>query len=196
MRDEELIDTILQGNGERYADIVERYQKKLFQTAYYYSQNAEDARDLTQEILIKAYNSLGRFKFGSSFSTWLYRIAVNHCIDWLRKRRSHNEEEFLFTTIGLDEHSPEDVLFHHETVAEVQAAVRSLPEIYVSVVTLYYFEDFTPQQIADILDVTKRTVETRLFRARKLLREKIHGIANGGEQRDLSPEPGRLAQLR
>ena len=87
MRDEEVIQSILQGNGDKYAVIVERYQTRLYRTAYYYTRNVEDAMDLTQEIFIKAYNSLARFKRGSAFSTWLYRIAVNHCIDWSRKKK-------------------------------------------------------------------------------------------------------------
>ena len=93
-KDDELIRNILQGNGERYDDIVERYQAGLYRTAFYYTQNVEDSRDITQEIFIKAYNSLAGFKQDSTFSTWLYRIAVNHCIDWCRKKKPLLEETF------------------------------------------------------------------------------------------------------
>lgn len=194
--DEELIQAILTGNGERYADIVERYQTGLFRTAYYYTQNVEDARDLTQDIFIKAYNSLAAFRQGSAFSTWLYRIAVNYCIDWCRKKKPQYVEDCCLDNFCTEEDGPEDLFLQREIASEVQAAVGSLPAIYSTVLILYYFEDFSPQQIAEITDTPKRTVETRLFRGRKMLKEKLHSTPSGGEGHDMLSKPGQLAQLR
>jgi len=194
--DDELIREILNGHGERYDDIVERYQTGLYRTAYYYTQNIEDARDITQEIFIKAYNSLAGFKQGSTFSTWLYRIAVNHCIDWCRKKKPLYVEAACLDYHCTEEGSPEDLFLQQEIASEVQAAVGSLPTIYSTVLILYYFQDFSPQQIADIMDTPKRTVETRLFRGRKMLKDKLHPLLSGGEGHDLLSEPRRLAQLR
>lgn len=196
MQDDELIRSILQGNGEQYDDIVERYQTGLYRTAYYYSQNIEDARDLTQEIFIKAYNCLAGFNQGSTFSTWLYRIAVNHCIDWCRKKKPLFVEATCLNSLSNEERSPEDLLLQQELTSEVQVAVASLPEIYSTVLILYYFEDFSPQQIAEIVEAPKRTVETRLFRARKMLRDKLHSASSGGEGYDMLPKSKQLAQLR
>lgn len=196
MQDEELIKRILQGDGERYGDIVERYQAGLYRTAYYYTQNIEDARDITQEIFIKAYNSLTGFNQTSAFSTWLYRITVNHCLDWCRKKKPIYVETTCLDNLRNEEGSPEDSILQQEIASEVQEAVASLPEIYSTVLILYYFEDFSPQQIAEILDTPKRTVETRLFRARKMLRGKLYSSSDGGELYDLLPKPGQLAQLR
>ena len=196
MQDDELIKSILKGNGERYDDIVERYQTGLYRTAYYYTQNVEDARDITQEIFIKAYNNLAGFKQGSTFSTWLYRIAVNHCIDWCRKKKPFYVEAACMDNLCDEEGSPEDLFLQQEIASEVQAAVGSLSEIYSTVLILYYFEDFSPQQIADIMDTSKRTVETRLFRGRKMLRDKLYSALSGGERHDLLSEPKQLAQLR
>lgn len=194
--DEELIQAILKGNSERYGDIVERYQTGLYRTAYYYTLNVEDARDLTQEILIKSYNNLAGFKQGSAFSTWLYRIAVNHCLDWCRKKKPQYVEAAYLDNLSSVEDSPEDLFLQQEIASEVQAAVGSLPAIYSTVLILYYFEDFSPQEIADITDTPKRTVETRLFRGRKMLRDKLHPMTSGGESHDMLSEPGQLAQLR
>lgn len=196
MQDDELIRKILQGNGELYEDIVERYQAGLYRTAFYYTQNVEDARDITQEILIKAYNSLAGFKQDSTFSTWLYRIAVNHCIDWCRRKRPLLEESTCFDTLCAEEGSPEDLFLRQEISSEVHAAVASLPTIYSTILILYYFEDFSPQQIADIMDTPKRTVETRLFRARKMLKTKLKPASSGGDRHDLLSKPRQLAQLR
>ena len=196
MQDDELIKSILQGNGERYDDIVERYQAGLYRTAYYYTQNVEDARDITQDVFIKAYNNLAGFKQGSTFSTWLYRIAVNHCIDWCRKKKPLCVEAAYMESLCDEEGSPEDLFLQQEIASEVQAAVCSLSEIYSTVLILYYFEDFSPQQIADIMETSKRTVETRLFRGRKMLRDKLHFALSGGERHDLLSEQKQLAQLR
>jgi len=191
--DDELIRGLLEGNGERYDDIVERYQDGLYRTAFYYTQSVEDARDITQEIFIKAYNSLPSFKQNSAFSTWLYRIAVNHCIDWCRKKKPLLEERPCFDHLCSIEGSPEDLFLQHEITSEVHAAVSSLPTIYSTVLILYYFEDFSPQQIADILDTPKRTVETRLFRGRNILKDLLHPLMSGGERYDLLSKEGRLA---
>lgn len=196
MQDEELIKLILQGDGERYDDIVERYQAGLYRTAYYYTQNTEDARDITQDIFIKAYNSLRGFKQTSTFSTWLYRIAVNHCLDWCRKKKPRYVENVCLENVRDKKGNPEDLILQQEISAEIQKAVADLPEIYSTVLILYYFEDFNPQQIADILDSPKRTIETRLLRARKLLRAKLYSSSSGGDRHDLLSQPRQLAQLR
>jgi len=196
LQDDELIKSILKGNGERYDDIVERYQAGLYRTAFYYTQNVEDARDITQEVLIKAYNSLAGFKQDSTFSTWLYRIAVNHCIDWCRRKKPLLEESTCFDNLRDEEGSPEDLFLRQEIASEVHAAVASLPTIYSTILILYYFEDFNPQQIADIMDTPKRTVETRLFRARKMLRAKLYPASSGGDRHDLLSKPRQMAQLR
>ena len=190
MQDEELIQSILQGYSEKYAVIVERYQAQLYRTAYYYTQNTEDARDLTQDIFIKAYNSLAKFKHGSAFSTWLYQIAVNHCIDWNRKKKPNCEYAVYLDNLSDLEMSPEERLLQRETASEVHKAVRSLPEYYRTILILYYFEDFTPQQIADILSISKRTVETRLYRGRKILRDKVLIKLYGGVYHGLPSESG------
>lgn len=193
MQDDELIRIILKGDGERYDDIVERYQAGLYRTAFYYTQNEEDARDITQEIFIRAYNGLAGFKQSSAFSTWLYRIAVNHCIDWCRKKKPLLEESTYFDNLCDQEGSPEDLFIRQESTSEVHKAVASLPTIYSTILILYYFEDFSPQQIADIMDTPKRTIETRLFRGRKILKDKLHTFVTGGERHDLLSKSGQLA---
>ncbi len=193
MQDDELIRIILKGDGERYDDIVERYQAGLYRTAFYYTQNEEDARDITQEIFIRAYNGLAGFKQNSTFSTWLYRIAVNHCIDWCRKKKPLLEESTYFDNLCDQEGSPEDLFIRQESTSEVHKAVASLPPIYSTILILYYFEDFSPQQIADIMDTPKRTIETRLFRGRKILKDKLRTFVTGGERHDLLSKSGQLA---
>lgn len=190
MRDEEIISLVLKGRTELYSDIVDRYSYKVYSTAYNYTHDQEDAKDLTQEIFIKVYNSLYGFKSKSSFSTWLYRIAVNKCIDWTRKRKiptisayydDQGEETDIFASIPDNTYSPEEELLNAENKEIIKQAVSELPEMYKTVLILYYFEDFSPQEISDIIDAPKKTVETRLFRAKNMIKSKLRYRLYGGE---------------
>jgi RNA polymerase sigma factor (sigma-70 family) len=188
LNDNELISSILNGNSERYDDIVERYQSGIYRTAYYYTQNPEDAQDIAQEIFIRAYNSLAGFKQDSTFSTWLYRIAVNLCLDWCRKKKPPLAVPTCLDHQFAKGNSPEEMLLHKEAVSEIQKAIGSLQEIYRTALILYYLEDFSPQEIADIMETSKRTIETRLFRGRKLLRDKLRFSSSGGDGLELLSE--------
>lgn len=191
MRDEEIIAYIVKGKTELFSVIIDRYQSKVFSTAYNYTHDMEEARDLTQEIFIKLYNNLQSYQNKASFSTWLYRIAVNRCIDWTRKKRLQtvsaisegSEDELdIFDTIADSGSGPEEALIKQENKLYIRKVVEGLPEIYKTVIILYYFEDFNPQEISNIMDVPKRTVETRLYRAKNLLKLRLEELISGGEE--------------
>lgn len=191
MRDEELISYIVKGKTELFSVIIDRYQSKVFSTAYNYTHDQEEARDLTQEIFIKLYNNLQSYKNKASFSTWLYRIAVNRCIDWTRKKKlqtvssiydSGDEEIDIYDTIADSGGGPEEALIKQENKVYIRKVVEDLPEIYKTVIILYYFEDFSPQEISDITDIPKRTIETRLYRGKNLLKLRLEELLCGGEK--------------
>ena len=192
MKDEDIIRLILKGNSDLYAELIDRYSGKVYSTAYSYTQNQEEARDLVQEILIKAYNSLQGFKAEAKFSTWLYRIAVNSCIDWSRKRKSKVimtalsfEDTNIFDNITSDTEGPEELVLQQEHKEAVRNAVSSLPEIYKTVLILYYFEELQVQEICNILDSPRKTIETRLYRAKKVLKSMLTQELSGGELYEL-----------
>jgi RNA polymerase sigma-70 factor (ECF subfamily) len=192
LKDEDIIRMILRGNGDLYAELIDRYSSKVYSTAYSYTQNQEEARDLVQEILIKAYNSLQGFKAEAKFSTWLYRIAVNSCIDWSRKRKSKVimtalsfEDTNIFDNITSDTEGPEELVLQQEHKEAVRNAVSSLPEIYKTVLILYYFEELQVQEICNILDSPRKTIETRLYRAKKVLKSVLTQELSGGELYEL-----------
>ncbi|HYE12335.1 MAG TPA: sigma-70 family RNA polymerase sigma factor [Patescibacteria group bacterium] len=192
MKDEDIIRLILKGNSDLYAELIDRYSGKVYSTAYSYTQNQEEARDLVQEILIKAYNSLQGFKAEAKFSTWLYRIAVNSCIDWSRKRKSKVimtalsfEDTNIFDNITSDTEGPEEIVLQQEHKEAVRNAVSSLPEIYKTVLILYYFEELQVQEICNILDSPRKTIETRLYRAKKVLKSMLTQELSGGELYEL-----------
>jgi RNA polymerase sigma-70 factor (ECF subfamily) len=191
LRDEELVSYIIKGKTELFSVIVDRYQTKVFSTVFNYTHDHEEAKDLTQEIFIKLYNNLQNYKNKASFSTWLYRIAVNRCIDWTRKRKlstisifcdSNDEEMDIYDTIADSGGGPEELLINQENRAYIRKVVEELPEIYKTAIILYYFEDFSPQEISDITDVPKRTIETRLYRGKNLLKLRLEELINGGEK--------------
>lgn len=151
---------------------------------------------MTQEIFIKVYNNLKSFKTTAKFSTWLYRIAVNYCIDWTRKKRLHTAaaltgedegETDIFDTIPDTSYSPEDILLKQESREHIQEAIDKLPEIYRTVLILFYFEDFNPAEIAEITDAPRKTVETRLYRARQMIKARLQEVMHGGEYYELQP---------
>lgn len=191
VKDEELVSFIIKGKTELFSVIVDRYQSKVFSTVFQYTHDHEEARDLTQEIFIKLYNNLGSYKNKASFSTWLYRIAVNRCIDWTRKKKlatvstiydSSDEEIDIYDTLTDRVDGPEETLIKQENKVYIRKVVEDLPEIYKTVIILYYFEDFSPQEISDIIDVPRRTVETRLYRGKNLLKLRLEELICGGEK--------------
>ncbi|SFS75665.1 RNA polymerase sigma factor [Marininema halotolerans] len=173
MKDEEhgLIREILAGEHELYRILVDRYRPRVYSVALKMAGNSVDAEDLAQEAFIRAYRSLPNYRFESSFSTWLYRITVNLGLD--RKRKTQVQPlppesaliQNLPTVVGL----PETSLLASEESEQVRTWVRELPDKYQSVVTRYYLKQHSCDQIATDLGIAKKTVETRLYRARKLL---------------------------
>jgi RNA polymerase sigma-70 factor (ECF subfamily) len=192
LTDEYIIQLILKGDCELYSELIDRYSGKVYSTAYSYTQNQEDARDLVQEVLIKVYNSLKGFKAEARFSTWLYRIAVNSCIDWSRKKKSKVimtasslEDTNILDYIASDTEGPEELVLRQEHKEAVRNTVCNLPEIYKTVLILYYFEELQVQEICNILDSPRKTIETRLYRAKKVLKSMLEQELLGGELYEL-----------
>ncbi|MDD4834961.1 MAG: sigma-70 family RNA polymerase sigma factor [Lutispora sp.] len=182
MRDEELIELILNGKTELFSELINRYQNKVYSTAYSYTRDYEEAKDLTQEIFIKIYNNLNSFQNKSQFSTYLYRVAVNRCIDWTRKKRpktisillcQDDEKADIYDFVADYESNPEEILLRQENSDLIRQEVNKLPEVYSTVMIMYYLQDFSPQEISDILKVPRKTIDTRLFRARNLIKKKL-----------------------
>jgi len=192
LKDEDIIRLILKGDDELYSELIDRYSSKLYSTAYSYTHNHEEARDIVQEIFIKAYNGLCSFKADAKFSTWLYRIAVNACIDWSRKKKSkadmtiwNTDEMDILDSIVSETAGPEETLLKQEHKEAVRNSVDSLPEIYKTVLILYYFEELQVQEICNILDCPRKTIETRLYRAKGILKSLLKENLSGGEYYEL-----------
>ncbi|MDB6018528.1 MAG: polymerase, sigma-24 subunit, subfamily [Pedosphaera sp.] len=173
----ELVRRARDGDMAAYDDLVRRYQERIYATVYHMTSNHEDASDLAQESFIKAYQALKSFKGGSSFYTWIYRIAVNKTINFLKQRK--NRAQMSLNDLDFNaEHDPDLVaLISDKTprrdinLAELQEklneAMQKLSEHHRIVVTLHDVQGLSHEEIAKIMDCNIGTVRSRLFYARQ-----------------------------
>jgi len=179
MEEKELIRLAQRGNGEAFGLLVERYKTKVFSLAYGLIRDRASADDLAQEILIKAYFVLPKFKFRSEFGTWLFRVAVNHIKDYLRKTK-RRRQDLPLQNVPEKEVATEDRGYEEEQRDQrrrelVRVALRRLPRKYQVILTLRDIQGLSYEEMARVLGVSVGTVDSRLFRARKMLRERLAG---------------------
>jgi len=179
MLEPDLVKRARKGDLDAYDELVKRYQERIYATVYHMTSNHEDANDIAQEAFIKAFQALKSFRGGSSFYTWLYRIAVNKTINFLKQRRNKNH----FSLNDLDfnaEHDPDLVALisdktpHREIgLTELQKklneALMQLSEPHRMVVVLHDVQGQSHEEIAEIMDCNIGTVRSRLFYARQQL---------------------------
>lgn len=177
--DLDLVFRFRQGDPEAFSELVRRYYERLYNSVYALVGGRDDADDLTQEVFLKAYRSLGKFRGKSQFYTWLYRIGVNCCLDWLKSpnrrindlslererwegREDRGRIQFRSTDEGVEQ---------RELQAILESALEALPDDYRVVVVMREFDGLTYEEIAHFMHCNIGTVKSRLFRARTRLRE-------------------------
>jgi RNA polymerase sigma-70 factor (ECF subfamily) len=183
MDEKELIRRSQEGDGEAFGQLIERYKSKVFNLAYGMIGDRSEADDLAQEVFIKAFYALPKFEFRSEFGTWLYRIAVNHVRDYLRKNK-HRLEELSIHELGETIPGASGSSFEERQLADrrrtlVQTALRRLPDKYRTILALRDMQELPYEEISRILAISPGTVDSRLHRSRKKLREKLAAIVGG-----------------
>jgi len=172
----------LKGDQRAFAEIVDLYKDKLYHLAYRMSGNRQEAEDVVQETFLRVFRSLDRYDANQKFSTWIYRIATNLCIDRLRKRRAvysldaeSPDRDGLdgYAMLPSDDRTPESELLLSETQRLIHEAIATLPVKYKSVMILRYLQDLSLQEISDVLDMPVTTIKTRVHRGREFLRKKL-----------------------
>lgn len=188
----------LSRNGDRgaFAELVELYKDKLFHLGLRMLGQTHEAEDIVQETFLRVYTNLQRYDEHQKFSTWIYRIATNLCIDRLRKRKPNysldaeipdGEGSDWYSMLSSDQAGPDTVFILSETQQHIRDAIDALPEKYKSVVILRYLQDLSLQEISDILNMPVTTVKTRVHRGREFLRKKLeleYGKANLDEKNE------------
>lgn len=168
--DHQIIEQVLQGNQQAYSRIVDKYKRKIYTLLLRMIGQPQDAQDLTQEVFIKAFYRLDSLTSTEQFSGWLYRVATNHCLDELRRRKKVVKMPFDEAMLQ-DLRTPEAIYLEKELKENLQRQVLALSEDYRIVFLLRHAEHLSYQEISDVLDIPVSTVQVRLFRARKKLLE-------------------------
>jgi RNA polymerase sigma factor (sigma-70 family) len=181
------IKAALKGDQVSYRAIMKKYHDQVYNLLYRMVHDKDEVEDLTQEAFIKAFNSLKNFNEEFAFSTWLYKIATNNCIDYIRKRKlqtfsidkplESKDGEYSFE-IPDSTYVPDKTLIEGQRSKILEDAVNSLPEKYRQVILMRHTEDKDYQEIADELKLPLGTVKAHIFRARDILyrrlKKKIH----------------------
>ena len=174
-----LVQRVQAGDTSAFGELVEKYQKRIYELAYGFTHHPEDAHDLSQEIFFKAFRALGGFKGDSSFYTWLYKIARNAGIDHTRRKTTRVKLSFE-DTLPLDEsqyyprydrNSVPYRLEQEELGIEIQKAIQQLSPRQKQVFILRHYEDLSLREIADLLNLRIGSIKAHLFSATRKLRK-------------------------
>jgi len=183
--DDELIRKALAGDQRAYTELVERYRGALFHIVVRMVRRPEEAEDLVQEAFIKAFGALQTYRFEYRFSTWLYKIAANCAIDFLRRRKIEalSLDRPVATADGEVKveladwtFNPEETFHRHRQRVTIAEAIEALPTKYKEVIVMRHQRDMPYSEIAQMLGVPVGTVKARIFRARELLKKGLRGV--------------------
>jgi len=186
LEDFNLIDKAIKDKDQQaFAQLMERYRKPVYHMILKMVRNVDDAEDLTIEAFAKAFKNLHRFKKDYTFSTWLFRIATNNCIDFIRKKRlqtmsldsSYKDDAGEPVSIDVEDKNlnPQEEAIKSQKIELIQMFVTKLPAKYQRLVRLRYFEELSYDEIASELEAPLGTVKAQLHRARELLYDLVKG---------------------
>ncbi len=184
LEDKQLIRLALEGNQDAYKRLMKKYHNAIHHLIVRMIGYGGEAEDLTQEAFIKAFNSLETFNDEFAFSTWLYKIATNNCIDYLRKRKlrtfsidkpvESHDGEYQYE---IPDHTyiPDTNILRHQQTRTIQHAIDALPEKYRIVIVMRHQQELSYEEIADELGLPLGTVKAHIFRAREMLSRQLRG---------------------
>ncbi|MEJ2099266.1 MAG: sigma-70 family RNA polymerase sigma factor [Desulfobacterales bacterium] len=171
INESDLIERFKQGDPSAFEAIVRKHQDRIYNLCRYMLQDPRNAQDAAQDVFLKAYRALKHFRPDFSIYTWLYRIAVNTCLDYQKKfRREVSRSEPLAEDLPSDEPFPEQLYESREITAAIQLALQKLPKKLSAAIVLREIEGLSYKEIADVLHTSVGTVKSRISRAREELR--------------------------
>jgi len=173
-----LINEVLNGNSAAFATLIERNKKLVSHVVFRMIANKADREDVCQEVFIKVYQNLDRFNFESKLSTWIARIAYNACLNHLEKKHvplldDLGSEQDILEKYSGDGETPDCYMERQDIMARVRSEIDRMPVHFRTVVTLYHLDEMSYEEIAEVTDMPLGTVKSYLFRARKLLKERL-----------------------
>jgi len=184
MVETEIIQKLQQGNEQAFKQLVENYQKQVVNTCFGIVHNTEDAEDIAQEVFIEVFRSIQNFRADAKLSTWLYRIAVNRSLNFIRDNKRKKWFQSFEDTV-LAKNAPINIPEgHHETPSEelensqraiiLHEAIDSLPDNQKTAFTLNKYEDLSYKEISEVMDLSVSSVESLIHRAKLKLQKKLY----------------------
>lgn len=170
--DQILINQIIDGDTNAFSILVDNYKDLVFTLAFRMLKNKEEAEEVAQDTFIKTFKSLEKFKGDSKFSTWIYRVAYNTCLDRIKKNRKHLNDVEINEFTAHQVKTIDNALDHLEAKEReeaVQRCIKKLPSQESFLLTLYYFDDLSLEEISKVVDMTANAIKVKLFRCRKKL---------------------------
>lgn len=173
----ELIARCKQNDMEAFEKLILAYESKIYNLCFYILKNKDDAMDAAQEVSIKIYKSINKFKGDSKFSTWVYRITYNTCIDHVKKRKDDVPYDDFINSEHTVENKMEGIIEARELKSEIKNCIMKLNEDFRTIIILRDIDGLSYQEIATILNIEVGTVKSRISRARETLKKEL--IKNG-----------------
>jgi RNA polymerase sigma-70 factor (ECF subfamily) len=179
LQDVELVNFILDGNESAFEELVRRYHRPLTMYIHGMIGDYEISLDITQEVFLKVYNCISQYSSVYRFSTWLYRIAHNAAVDYLRRHKrfeqslDEDSEKFTIAEPVSKSLSPEMESESREWVKEIEKVIMCLPAIYRELIILRHTQDLSYEEIAEVTGLPLGTVKNRLFRAREMMKQML-----------------------
>jgi len=184
--DRELVASAKKGDNKAFEALLRKYRKSVYYMLLKMIKNPDDAEDLTQEAFAKAFNSIEKFDATYAFSTWLFRIATNNCIDFIRKKRIQtvsidqpmegDDGSNIRFDVKDENLDPNQTMLKKQRKKYLNMAIERLPEKYRTLVELRYFRELSYEEVAQELEIPLGTVKAQLFRARELLSQELKNI--------------------
>ena len=181
--DLELVEALAGGDESALTGLMDRYEKSIFHFIYRHIPSDEDARELTQEVFVRLFFNVGKFKPEARFSTWLYQIALNLCRDHVKSRRTRqaaqtdslsareDDDDHPAHDVAVENRTPSDAAQAREKLAALDDGMAALPHDLRTALVLATLEQRSHQECAELLKTTPKAIETRVYRARKFLLE-------------------------
>lgn len=172
INDKHYINQIIDGNTNTFSVLVNQYKDLVFTLSYKMLKNKEEAEEASQDTFVKVFNSLNKFKGDSKFSTWIYKITYNNCLDRLKKSTKENNVFYIEDFSEYQVRAIENVLDaidEKDRNQKIQECLQLLPSEDAFLLTLYYFDDQSIEEIAKVIDCNANNVKIKLFRSRKKL---------------------------
>jgi len=175
LSDQEIIDSVRKGNESDYSIIIDRYKNKAFSMLKRMLKNEFDAEEVLQDCFLKAYNSLDSFKGEAKFSTWFYRIVYNTALTRLssKKRKTESEMSSVEDHFDLESHHNADDIEKKDIQEFVRDIITKLPERHSAIITMFYLNEMSIEEISEVMQITVSNVKVMLHRSRNSLRDLV-----------------------